>query len=75
MEEKQCFLNYRKSLNKNKKISQKEAEFIRNTQNPDGTWNITWNWGMYPEEWHISKNRWKSDVIIKNVRFVSEMEK
>ena len=46
-----------------------ECDFISNTQQADGTWNVTWEWGSYPEEWQVSKNRWKSDPIIKNVKF------
>ena len=46
-----------------------ECEFISRSQKADGTWNITWEWGSYPEQWSISKNWWKSDLIIKNVCF------
>lgn len=59
----------------NKEICEYECQFITETQNSDGTWNINWTWEKYPEEWHISKNWWKSDWIIKNVRYFSEMKK
>lgn len=54
----------------NKDVCEEECKFILNTQEPDGSWKITWSWEAYPEQWSISKNWWKSDVIIKNVRFV-----
>lgn len=54
----------------NKEICDYECAFILNTQNADGTWNITWSWTDYPEQWHISKNWWKSEGIIKNVRYM-----
>ena len=50
-----------------------ECEFISRSQKADGTWNITWEWGSYPEQWSISKNWWKSDLIIKNVCFYNAM--
>ncbi len=57
----------------NKEICDYECEFISNTQNADGTWNITWSWNDYPEQWSISKNWWKSDWFIKNLRYVSQL--
>lgn len=54
----------------NKEICNYECEFILNTQEPDGTWGITWSWIDYPEQWNISKNWWKSSLIIKNIRYI-----
>lgn len=54
----------------NKEICDYECEFILNTQQSDGTWSITWSWTDYPEQWNISKNWWKSDLIIKNLRYI-----
>ena len=53
----------------NKALCNFECEFISETQQADGTWNITWTWDGFPEQWHISKNWWKSDCIIRNVKF------
>ena len=57
----------------NKAICAYECEFLSNTQEADGTWAITWGWGDYPQEWSISKNWWKSDLIIKNLKFLKAM--
>lgn len=54
----------------NKEICDYECEFILNTQETDGTWNITWSWTDYPEQWSISRNWWKSDLLIKNMRYI-----
>jgi uncharacterized iron-regulated protein len=54
----------------NKEICNYECKFISDTQKSDGTWDITWSWTDYAEQWNISKNWWKSDLIIKNIRFV-----
>ena len=69
------FINSQESVfyPENKNICEYECEFISKTQEADGSWNITWEWGNYPEQWHISKNWWKSDIIIKNVKFYTAM--
>lgn len=54
----------------NREICEYECSFIENSQEPDGTWAITWSWADYPEEWSISKNWWKSDWIIKYLNYV-----
>lgn len=59
----------------NKDICDIECEFISKTQETDGSWNITWEWGNYPEQWSISKNWWKSDLVIKNVKFYNAMKR
>lgn len=53
----------------NKEICQLECEFITKTQEDDGSWNITWQWDHYLEQWFVAKNWWKTDLIIKNVKF------
>ncbi len=54
----------------NKDICDFEYNFILNTQNNDGSWNVTWDWNDYFEQWSISKNWWKSDIIIKNINYI-----
>lgn len=54
----------------NQDICSFESEFIKQTQNIDGTWNVTWSWNGYPEQWSVSKNWWKSDIIIKNMVYM-----
>ena len=43
-------------------------------QNNDGSWNVTWDWNNYLKEWAISKNWWKSDIIIKNIKYIKEFQ-
>ena len=57
----------------NRELCKYECEFIENTQEPDGTWAITWSWADYAEEWNISKNWWKSDWIIKYLHYLREI--
>lgn len=58
----------------NKEICDFEYQFILKTQNEDGSWGVTWEWNDYPEEWAISKNWWKSDIIIKNIKYIREFK-
>lgn len=58
----------------NKEICSYECRFISDTQKADGTWNITWNWADYPEEWSLSKNYWKADLTINNIKFYKEFQ-
>ena len=57
----------------NKELCNLECRFLSETQQEDGTWGITRDWGCYPEQWHVSKHWWKSDLIIKNVKFYLSM--
>lgn len=59
----------------NKDICDFECDFISNSQKDDGSWPITWSWDHYLEEWIISKNWWKSDWIIKNVKYYQALTK
>ncbi|MGM9662323.1 MAG: hypothetical protein ACI3WR_04455 [Oscillospiraceae bacterium] len=58
----------------NEAVCALECAFIDRTQGPDGTWGVTWDWDAYAEQWHVSKNWWKSDLIIKNVSFYRAMQ-
>lgn len=51
-------------------LAERECEFIRNAQQPDGTWSINWNWEGHEEQWHIAKNWWKAHLAIMNLRFL-----
>lgn len=59
----------------NKEIAQYECDYILNTQLEDGSWNIPWGWQSYPEQWAISKNWWKSNVILVNMRYLQGMHR
>lgn len=58
---------------KNQEVCTLECAFIDKTQQEDGTWEITWKWNEYPEQWNITKNWWKADQIIKNIKFYQTM--
>jgi len=54
-----------------KKIDSYGTEYNNiKTQLGDGSWNITWKWDKYPDEWAISKNLWKSNNVILNLLYL-----
>lgn len=71
------FINSAESIfyKNNKQLTDYECDFIVKSQLEDGSWNIPWSWEMYPEEWAISKNWWKSNMIIVNMLYLRNLGK
>lgn len=51
----------------NENIINKELDFIISERNKDRVWDITWEWSDYHDEFQISRNWWKSNLIIENL--------
>jgi hypothetical protein len=58
----------------NKEIAAYECDFIKNTRNSEGVWEVTWGWAGYPGEWAISKNWWKSHIAVSNMLYLRNFE-
>lgn len=71
------FFNSKDSIfySDNMEIVEYECDYMINTQLDDGSWNITWSWSDFPNEWAISKNWWKSNGIIMNMLFLRGFDK
>ena len=54
----------------NAEMADYECEYIQQTQLPDGSWDIPWRWENFPDEWAISKNWWKGEVILQNLLYL-----
>ena len=54
----------------NKDVADYEVKFIIETMNPDGTWDVNWNWDDYQEQWALSKNWWKANQILINLKYL-----
>ena len=54
----------------NADIAEYECEFIAATQLADGSWDIPWRWEKFPDEWAVSKNWWKGEVILENLLYL-----
>ncbi|MCL1631522.1 hypothetical protein M3N64_06115 [Sporolactobacillus sp. CPB3-1] len=54
----------------NKEFLIKELDYILDTRNAEGIWNITWSWNNFIKEFAISENWWKANIVIKNIRLL-----
>jgi hypothetical protein len=59
----------------NKDLAAYECKFIQENRNQEGIWDVNWSWGAYPEEWAIAKLWWKSEIVIKNMRFLKNFNR
>jgi hypothetical protein len=50
----------------NKSIMDFELDYIIDSINKDGIWDINWTWGAYEKEFAISGNWWQGHIIIQN---------
>ncbi|MCL2508583.1 MAG: hypothetical protein FWF05_05360 [Oscillospiraceae bacterium] len=66
------FFNTRDSIfyADNRDIAEYECEFIVKSQLADGSWNIPWGWGAYPEEWAVSKKWWQGNGAVLNMLYL-----
>lgn len=53
-----------------KEITDKELDWLLETRSGQGVWNITWGWEGYEKAFAISENWWKTDIILRNMRFL-----
>ena len=51
-----------------------ECRIIKERQLPDGSFTVTWKWWTDYTEYEIAANWWKSDFVIRNMRFLKAFE-
>lgn len=58
----------------NEEIVETELDYVIDTRNPGGVWNITWTWfdlgEKYPKEFAVSEIWWMASKAIEKVRFL-----
>ncbi|MBN2795684.1 MAG: hypothetical protein JXR88_09775 [Clostridia bacterium] len=47
-----------------------EIQFLEETRNNKGLWDIPWSWGQYEEDFHVSKRQWEGIVGLKYMKFI-----
>lgn len=55
-------------------LCEQEAELIISSQQADGSFPITWQWYTDYKEFEVSKNWWKSSIIINNLLFLKALQ-
>lgn len=60
----------------NEDIIATELDYLVETRNPGGVWDITWSWfalgDTYPKEFAISENWWKANKAIEKLNFLRD---
>ncbi len=51
-------------------LVEKELDWLEAARNSEGVWDITWKWAGYEKAFAISENWWKTDVLLRNMRFL-----
>ena len=66
------FIEDRKSpyYRPNKAAAEHLSLVLQQTQDDEGTWPVTWDWADYPSQWPISKNWWRSVIVIENMLYL-----
>lgn len=58
----------------NEEIVEKELDYLVDTRNPGGVWNITWTWfdlgEQYAKEFAVSENWWMAHKAMEKLRFL-----
>lgn len=54
----------------NADIAEYELEHIRSKQQPDGSYNVPWQWWTDYKEFEVSANFWRSIITLKNMRYL-----
>ena len=59
----------------NQELAEKECDFIRELQQADGAFPVTWQWWTEYKEFELSANWWKADFCVKNLLYCKRMER
>ncbi|WP_347549975.1 hypothetical protein ABFG93_00115 [Pseudalkalibacillus hwajinpoensis] len=47
-------------------------DYIVDKQQRDGSWEPSWSWGQYNDEWEIAKQEWKGYLTVQQLMVLSE---
>lgn len=59
----------------NEEVVEKEIEYILESRNDEGVWDIQWKWGDYPNEFAVAENWWKAHWAIHNVLLLRKFDR
>ncbi len=52
-----------------------ECDFLRRTQEPDGSWPIPWSWTDYPAQWAVSRQWWKGKTAVEYTLYLRNFDR
>ncbi len=53
-----------------RELVERELDWLTDTRNAEGVWNISWGWSGFEKAFAISENWWKADIVLRNMRFL-----
>lgn len=59
---------------KYKDLVNKNLDYLKSSIQEDGVWDITWEWGEYPESFYIARQQWRGIVAVSNYKILCEFE-
>jgi|SRR5699024_1353072 len=57
---------------KYEELIEKNVQYLRETVNSEGVWDIAWEWGQYEEDYHVAKHQWKGILTLSNWKTLRE---
>lgn len=52
-------------------LIEREKQYLRDTVQPDGSWEPNWSWADYPEQWAVAKNWSKAILAREHLEFLA----
>jgi hypothetical protein len=52
-------------------LIEQEKAYLLDSVDPDGTWNVSWDWGQFPEQFAVAKNWCKANLVIQYNQFMA----
>lgn len=59
---------------KYKTLVNQNLNYLEESIQDDGVWDITWDWGQYPENFYLAKQQWKGIIAVNNYKILREFE-
>lgn len=57
-----------------RELCEEEGKMLADAQLHDGSWSVTWLWHNDYTEFYVSAHKWKSDIIRKNMLYLSALD-
>jgi hypothetical protein len=55
-------------------LVQLEVNFLIETREKEGVWDISWDWQLYPDAFTVSKHWWQAVLALNNMLFLRNFE-
>lgn len=59
---------------KYKDLVNENLNYLKNSIQADGVWDITWAWNEYMENFYVARQQWKGIIAINNYKILREFE-